>query len=67
MIRHLEKDALHEQFVLRKISTLAHDLVEWRSENERRQANIKDGDVFDFVKGLRLAARLIYILKEKLR
>ena len=51
---------------LRKISSLARELEDWRSDNEIRQANMEGGGVFDFVKGLRLAARLIYILKSKL-
>ena len=51
---------------LRKISALARELEDWRSENETRMSRMKNGRIFDFVKGLRLAARLTYILKEKL-
>jgi len=53
-------------FKLRKISALARELEDWRSENETRVSKMKNGGIFDFVKGLRLAARLTYILKEKL-
>lgn len=55
-----------QQLALRKISTLSTELKEWRSNHEIRRAYREGGGVFDFVKGLRLAARLIYILKNKL-
>lgn len=58
--------AKSQYFKLRKISALARELEDWRSDNEIREANIQGAGVFDFVKGLRLAARLTYILKEKL-
>jgi len=51
---------------LRKLTNLANELIEWRSDHEIRRIDKEGGGVFDFVKGLRLAARLIYILKERL-
>ena len=62
----LSTGAQARHFRLRKISALARELEEWRSDGEIRQAKMEGGGVFDFVKGLRLAARLAYILKEKL-
>lgn len=55
-----------QRLALRKLAGLANELMEWRSDHEIRQIDKEGGGVFDFVKGLRLAARLIYILKEKL-
>jgi hypothetical protein len=55
-----------QRLALRKLANLANELVEWRSDHEIRHIDKEGGGVFDFVKGLRLAARLIYILKEKL-
>jgi len=66
MAQSLPTGAQARHFKLRKISALARELEDWRSDNEIREANIKGVGVFDFVKGLRLAARLTYILKEKL-
>ena len=60
------KGAQGQQLALRKISRLASDLTEWRSNREIRYAEKEGGGVFDFVKGLRLATRLIYILKNRL-
>ena len=62
----LSKGAQTRYFKLRKISALARELEDWRSDNESRVAKMQNVGVFDFVKGLRLAARLAYILKEKL-
>ena len=56
-----------EALELRKISGLATELFEWRADPETQQAHKEGGGVFDFVLGLRLAARLIYILRSKLK
>ena len=61
-----EVGAQGETLALRKIFTLTAELTDWRSNHEIRQADKEGGGVFDFVKGLRLATRLIYILKNKL-
>lgn len=61
-----KQGALAQQFALRKLSRLANELIEWRSNHEISQIDREGGGVFDFVKGLRLAARLIYILRERL-
>ncbi len=61
-----EGGAQGETLALRKIVTLTAELTDWRSNHEIRQADKEGGGVFDFVKGLRLATRLIYILKNKL-
>ena len=66
MKKPLPTGAQAQQLKLRKISALARELEDWRAEGGTRQAKMEGGGVFDFVKGLRLAARLIYILKEKL-
>jgi len=66
MGKSLSKGAQTRYFKWRKISALARELEDWRSENEIRVAKMQGAGVFDFVKGLRLAARLAYILKEKL-
>ncbi len=66
MAKTLPQGALGERMALRKLSNLASELIEWRSDHEIRQADKAGGGVFDFVKGLRLATRLVYILKNKL-
>lgn len=62
----LSKSAQARHFKLRKISALARELEDCRSDNEIRMAKMQGAGIFDFVKGLRLATRLIYILKNKL-
>lgn len=66
MSKSLPQGAQGQQLALRKISSLVSELTEWRSNHEIRQAYKEGGGVFDFVKGLRLATRLIYILKNNL-
>jgi hypothetical protein len=66
MSTSLPKGAIARHLKLRKISALAKELEDCRSVNETREANIQGAGIFDFVKGLHLAARLTYILKEKL-
>jgi len=66
MAKSLITGAQARQLKLRKISALARELEDWRADSGIRQAKMEGGGVFDFVKGLRLAARLIYILKNRL-
>jgi len=66
MARSLTKGAQAQQLKLRKISALARELEDWHADSGVRQAKMEGGGVFDFVKGLRLATRLIYILKNRL-
>ena len=60
------KGAQGQVLALKRISLLVAELTEWRADYEIKQAYTEGGGVFDFVKGLRLAARLIYILKHRL-
>ena len=61
-------DAQGRQLALQKIKSLSNELAEWRSDDEIRQIQRKKPKVgvFDFVKGLRLSAQLIYIIREHL-
>jgi len=47
---------------------LSAELAKWRSDHEQQemQRTKAEGRVFDFVKGLRFSARLIYIIRERL-
>jgi hypothetical protein len=54
--------------VFEELTALAEKLVKWRAAYEQQMAQMysRQGRVFDFVKGLRFSAGLIYYLRERL-